>query len=94
MAITSPMAKMTIRSTFALDPETVNALGRLAERWAMSRSEVLRRIVNAAARVEELDGEADALAALEEIQDRLALTEEGAEDWVREIRREREGWGT
>jgi len=93
MAITSPMAKMTIRSTFALDPETVNALGRLSQRWAMSKSEVLRRIVNAAARVEDLDGEADALAALEEIQERLTLGEEGADAWIREVRREREGWG-
>ena len=87
------MAKMTIRATFALDPETVHALGRLAERWAMSKSEVLRRIVNAVARVEELDAEADALAALEEIQERLALTEEGADAWIRAIRAEREAWG-
>jgi len=28
MAITSDMARMTVRSTFALDPETVEALDR------------------------------------------------------------------
>ena len=93
MAITSDMAKMTIRSTFALDQETVDALDRLAGKWEMSKSEVLRRIVDAAARVEEVDAAADALLALEEIQERLALTEEQADTWIREIRAEREARG-
>ena len=39
MAITSGMAKKTIRTTFALDPETVEDLDRLAERWQVSKSE-------------------------------------------------------
>ncbi len=93
MAITSTMAKLTIRSTFALDQETVAALDRLARRWEMSKSEVLRRIVDAAARVEEVDSAADALAALDEVQTRLALTEEQAKAWIAEIRAEREGRG-
>ena len=42
MAITSDMAKMTIRSTFALDPETVAALERLADKWEVSKSAALR----------------------------------------------------
>ncbi len=77
---------MTIRSTFALDLDTVADLDRLARKWEMSKSEVLRRIVDAAARVEEVDAAADALTALEEIQHRLALTEEQADAWIREIR--------
>ena len=93
MAITSTMAKLTIRSTFALDQETVAALDRLARRWEMSKSEVLRRIVDAAARVEEVDSASDALAALDEVQTRLALTEEQANAWIAEIRAEREARG-
>ncbi len=93
MAITSGMAKMTIRSTFSLDRETVAALDRLAERWGVSKSEALRRIVDAAARVEEVDAAGDALKALEELQERLNLTEEQAGAWIREIRAEREASG-
>lgn len=93
MAITSDMAKMTIRSTFALDRETVENLERLAKKWGVSKSEALRRVVDAAACVEEVDAAADALAALEELQERLALTEEQADAWIREIRAQREARG-
>lgn len=92
MAITSDMARKTVRSTFALDPETVESLDRLAERWEVSKSEALRRIVEAAARIEEVDAAADAIAALKELQDRLELTPEKTEAWVRETRAIRE-WG-
>lgn len=93
MAITSCMAKMTIRSTFSLDRETVDALDRLADRWGVSKSEALRRVVDAAARVEELDAAAEALTALDELQERLGLTPEKTEVWLRELRDLREGWG-
>lgn len=36
---------MNIRSTFALDRATVQALARLAARWQVSKSEALRRAV-------------------------------------------------
>jgi predicted transcriptional regulator len=87
------MAKMTIRSTFALDPETVAELDRLAERWNVSKSEVVRRIVHTAAVIDETDAAYDAIAALKELQKRLALTEEQADEWVRQIRAEREAAG-
>jgi predicted DNA-binding protein len=93
MAITSGMAKMTIRSTFALDAETVAALDHLAERWGVSKSEVVRRIVHAAAVIEEADVASDAVTALEELQKRLGLTEEQAEEWIREVRAQREAAG-
>lgn len=93
MALTSDMAKMTIRSTFALDRETVENLERLATRWGVSKSEALRRVVDAAARVEEVDAAADALAALQELQERLALTPEKTEAWLRELREIREVGG-
>jgi len=89
MTITSGMARTTVRTTFALDPETVEALDRLAERWSASKSDVVRRIVRAAARVEEVDASSDALRALDELQDTLGLDEERAEAWVARIRDER-----
>lgn len=92
MAITFGMAKNTVRSTFALDRETVAALDRLAAKWNMSKSETLRRIIEAAGRIDEMDAAADAIAALEELQKRLALTPEKTEAWLRETRALRE-WG-
>ncbi|HUE76911.1 MAG TPA: ribbon-helix-helix protein, CopG family [Longimicrobiales bacterium] len=87
------MAKMTVRSTFALDPETVEALERLARRWDVSKSEAVRRVVTAAARVEEVDAASDALEALDELQGILGLDPERAEAWVRRIRAERSSSG-
>jgi predicted DNA-binding protein len=87
------MAKMTIRSTFALDPETAEALDTLARRWKVSKSEVLRRIVQTTAAIDEADAAADALDALDELQERLALSEEQVKAWVRETRELREAVG-
>jgi predicted transcriptional regulator len=84
------MARMTVRSTFALDPGTVDALDRLARRWRMSKSEALRRIVSAASVIDEVDEASDALVALGELQQRIGLSEETANAWIREIRAERE----
>jgi hypothetical protein len=55
MAITSSMAKMTVRSTFALDPETVEALDRLAGCWGVSNSEVLSRVIGIASKIADVD---------------------------------------
>ena len=86
MAITSDMAKETIRSTFALDPETVGNLDRLAAKWGVSKSETLRRVIEAAALAEDVDASADAVAAFKELQERLDLTPEKADAWLRQIR--------
>jgi len=84
------MVKITVRSTYALVPETVASLVRLARRWRVSKSEALRRIVNTASVIEEVDATSDALAALGELQELLGLDEQQAEAWIREIRAERE----
>ncbi len=85
------MAKKTIRSTFALDPETVEDLDRLAAKWGLSKSETVRRLIEAAARIEEVDRAAEQLAALNELQEKLALTPEKMEAWLREARALRRG---
>jgi hypothetical protein len=42
------MASMTIRTTVAFDPATVARWERLARRWGVSKSEALRRALEAA----------------------------------------------
>ena len=90
MAIPYDMARMTIRSTFALDIETAESLEHLARRWRVSKSEALRRAVSAAAIVEDADAASDALDALAALQERLSLDEAKAAEWVSRVRAERE----
>jgi hypothetical protein len=66
------MATMTIRSTYALDVETVRKLEDLARRWGVSKSEALRRSVRAAS--ETHTGVADRLQAFERAQRAANLT--------------------
>ncbi|HEY5894769.1 MAG TPA: ribbon-helix-helix protein, CopG family, partial [Chthoniobacterales bacterium] len=42
------MAAMTVRTTVAFDPATASRLERLAKRWGVSKSETLRRALEAA----------------------------------------------
>jgi predicted transcriptional regulator len=82
------MAVATVKSTYSLDVETVNALDRLAKRLNVSRSEALRRAIRQAA--EQLpDPRQEALAAWESVQKLMALTPAEADRWVKEVRAER-----
>ena len=89
MAIPYDMARMTIRSTFALDPDTARALERLAGLWGVSKSEALRRAVAAASREERVDPAAEALGALDTLQDLMGIQDETAARWIRTVRAER-----
>jgi hypothetical protein len=82
------MAKMSIRTTYALDAETVEALERMAGRWRVSKSEALRRAIRAAA-ASDPRGSTEAVRALEELQRSVALTRRRAETWARRSRAER-----
>ena len=82
------MAKMTIRSTYSFDVETVRKLDRLAEHWRTSKSDALRRAVNRAAD-QALQSREDAVKALEELQRRMAAAGVDGEKWMEEIREER-----
>ena len=44
------VAAQTMKTTYALDVETVRTLERVARRWGVSRSEALRRAIRVAAR--------------------------------------------
>jgi hypothetical protein len=87
------MARMTIRTTYALDPETVEALERMAGRWRVSKSEALRRAVRAAA-ASEPGPSTEAVRALEDLQRSLALTGRRADTWARRARAERRSAST
>lgn len=80
------MAISKIKGTYSLDPETVRTLESLARRWRTSKSEVLRRAIRAAS-VEPV-GRPD-LAALDQLQERAALTAAKAARWATAAREER-----
>jgi len=82
------MATTTIRSTYALDVETVRVLERIAHRWKVSKSEALGRAIRAAA-TQKPPAAHDALRALDRLQRSLRLTPAKAKAWARKARAER-----
>lgn len=82
------MATTTVKTTYALDVETVRALEGMARRWGVSKSEALRRTIRAAAR-EPAPGAPMALAALTALQRSLDLSGAAAARWARQAKRER-----
>lgn len=81
------MARSTIKGTYALDAKTVRTLEEMARRWNVSKSEALRRAVAAAAQARA--PAADALAALAQLQQALALDRDASATWARRVRAER-----
>ena len=86
------MAISTIKSTYSLDPQTVRDLERLARKYGTSKSDVLRRAVQALA-AQEGSPETQGLLALEKLQKRVGLSAEQAEAWAAEVRSERARMG-
>jgi predicted transcriptional regulator len=80
------MASTVIRTTYALDEETVRRLDALARQWAVSKSEALRRAIRA---VDASSSADDRLAALNDLQASMHLSARKAQTWVREVRTER-----
>ena len=85
------MAIPKIKATYSLDTETTALLDKLARRWAVSKSEALRRIIRAAGSAEESGKSQDnpRLAAFDRAQQSLGLTERVAAVWERQVRTER-----
>ncbi|HXU30509.1 MAG TPA: ribbon-helix-helix protein, CopG family [Thermoanaerobaculia bacterium] len=82
------MATATVKSTYALDVETVRALEEMASGWGVSKSEALRRAIRAAL-LGPASGTPTALAALDELQRSLDLTSVAAGRWEKKARAER-----
>lgn len=89
MAILASMASETIKGTYSLDVETVRALERLARRWNVSKSEALRRVIQASAAREPHEAGREALRALDDLQRSLDLTDGTAAAWEARARSER-----
>lgn len=81
------MASTVIRTTYALDEETVDRLNKLAREWNVSKSEALRRAIRVADTTSVTTDER--LKALDELQASIGLTTRQAQAWVRQVRTER-----
>ena len=79
------MATMTIRSTYALDIETVRKLERLARQWGVSKSEALRRSIQSAVAAN-ADEVTEKLRALDEYQASMSLSKKQLQEWQKEAR--------
>ena len=82
------MAATSIKSTYSLDVETVRTLETLARRWNVSKSEVLRRAIRAAAG-EKSPRARKKLEALRQLQASVKRQGIDLAAWEREIRAER-----
>jgi hypothetical protein len=82
------MAITSIKTTYSLDVETVQALEKMSQRWKVSKSEALRRAIRAASKLTP-PGAEDALKALDDLQQSLALTGDAARKWEKTARQER-----
>jgi hypothetical protein len=87
----SIMASAMIKSTYSLDVETVRKVERLAARWKVSKSEVLRRAVavadEAPAGKEENPANLTPLEAWRKVQKELNLTPEQVRAWEEDSKR-------
>jgi len=89
--IVAIMAIPKIKATYSLDAETTALLDELARRWAVSKSEALRRIIRAAGSAAASDNAQgnSRLTAFDRAQQALGLTERVAAVWERQVRAER-----
>lgn len=81
------MASTVVRTTYALDEDTVRRLDSLARQWNVSKSEALRRAIRTADLI--AGSPDDRLKALDELQASMRLTPTRAQTWARELRQER-----
>lgn len=87
------MAVTSIKSTYSLDLDSVRTLETLADRWKVSKSEVIRRALRIAAMTGD-DTEGDvALEALTRLQDRVRERGVDLDQWARDLDAEREAAG-
>ena len=83
------MAATIIRTTYALDAETVSRLDRLAREWKLSRSAALRKLIRER-QPQEASGPDPRLAALERLQASMRrLSPAAIRKWEKGIQAER-----
>jgi predicted transcriptional regulator len=82
------MASITIKGTYALDPETVGMLDELARIKGMSKSAVLRDAIRQAAAAE-AGTRPQAAEALDRLRGLVARDRKALDNWGREVAAER-----
>ena len=82
------MAVTTIKSTYSLDVESMRTLEKLAQRWKVSKSEVLRRAIGIAA-IGGISSDGGALGALDQLQASLRSRRVKLVQWERDLKAER-----
>lgn len=87
------MAITTIKSTYSLDVESVRTLKALAERWNVSKSEVIRRALRIAVMTGDHADNEVTLDALTRLQN--SVRERGVDlmEWGRDLHAERAATG-
>lgn len=83
------MAVTSIKSTYSLDVDSVRQLEMLAERWRVSKSEVIRRALRIAVMAPDETGSGVVLEALTRLQD--SVRERGVDlpEWGWDVAAER-----
>ena len=87
------MATTQIKSTYALDVETVQLLEKLAGKLGVPKSEALRRAIRGAASREGILTPNERIEALNRLQASVKMTNAKADKWIREIRAMRRAAG-
>ena len=82
------MPSTTIKSTYSLDVESVRKLEALAQRWKVSKTEVLRRAIRRAD-MERGAGDGAPLGALDRLQTSLREGRVDVKRWARDSKAER-----
>ncbi len=90
--ISDGMAKMTHRTTFALDEITAVRLKRLAKKWQVSQAEVVRRSVEESEKAIR-NNKPDPIFLLEKLhQEGGGLDSNQAERFLKLVREDRKSW--
>ena len=82
------MATQVIKTTYALDVETVRMLEGLARLWNVSKSEALRRAIRGST-LAQPGGLLAPVHALDQVQRALSMKPKDAERWSAVVRAER-----
>lgn len=79
-----------VKSTYVLDVQTAKALDQIAQEWQVSKSEALRRLINAAG----ASTATDRVSEFRHLQKMASLSRADAERWTETVRAERQAVGS
>jgi hypothetical protein len=81
------------RTSMAFDPQTLEALDELSVKWSVSKAEVMRRSIRAAAQMEhDKEPKLTPLEALMKLKNGAGISRKKAEKYMAELKKERKAW--